>query len=109
MIITELIKSDLNRNLSPSIYYWRDSSGNEVDVIIEKAGKLLPLEIKAGQTVVSDYFKGFEHWKNIAGDRAGKMYLVYGGQRSQKRSQVEVLAWDKAAAVYKAGAHTHYQ
>jgi predicted AAA+ superfamily ATPase len=55
-IISELLKGYLNMGEEPSIYFWRDSTGNEIDVIIDQGRNLTPLEIKAGQTIASDFF-----------------------------------------------------
>lgn len=51
------------------------------------------MEIKSGQTINKDYFKGLEFWNNLAGDNAGKAWLVYGGDSRQTRSDVTVLPW----------------
>ena len=49
-IIAELIKSRFNQGERPDLFFWRDSNGNEVDVIAEQGGKLMPIEIKSGKT-----------------------------------------------------------
>jgi hypothetical protein len=33
-------KKKLNAGAVDNLYYWRDKTGNEVDVLIDKAGKL---------------------------------------------------------------------
>ena len=53
------------------------------------------LEIKSGQTINQDYFKGLEFWQKLAGATAGKAWLVYGGDTRQIRSDVTVLPWHK--------------
>lgn len=46
-IVSEVIKSYYNRGvLEPPIYFYRDKEMNEIDLIIENAGVLHPLEIK---------------------------------------------------------------
>ena len=42
-IISELIKSRLNRGERPAFSFWRDSNGNEVDLIVEQGKKLMPI------------------------------------------------------------------
>jgi uncharacterized protein len=44
-VVAELVKSRLNRGESHGLYFWRDSSGNEVDVIAERGNHLMPIEI----------------------------------------------------------------
>ena len=48
------IKSCINEY---AIFFWRGSTGNEIDVIVEEGNNLIPVEIKAGQTVTTDFFK----------------------------------------------------
>ncbi len=65
-VISELLKNYLNRGEEHPIYFWRDSTGNEIDIIIDEGDSLIPLEIKAGQTVSSDFFKGIRYWKKLS-------------------------------------------
>lgn len=93
LIVAELMKSSLNKGERPGIYFWRDSNGNEVDVIIEAGEQLLPVEIKSGKTVTRDSFVGLEKWQNMAGARAGSPVLIYGGNDSYKQRMTVVMGW----------------
>lgn len=92
-VISELLKACYNAGETSNLYFWRDRSGHEVDLLIDHGNSLSPMEIKSGQTINKDYFKGLEFWKNLAGDNAGKAWLVYGGDSRQMRSDVTVLPW----------------
>lgn len=92
-VISELLKTRYNAGETSNLYFWRDRSGHEVDLLIDHGTHLSPLEIKSGQTINKDYFKGLEFWKNLADDNAGKAWLVYGGDSRQIRSEVTVLPW----------------
>jgi predicted AAA+ superfamily ATPase len=92
-VISELLKTRYNAGETSNLYFWRDRSGHEVGLLIDHGTHLSPLEIKSGQTINKDYFKGLEFWKNLAGENAGKAWLVYGGDTRQSRSDVTVLPW----------------
>ncbi|MEQ8417236.1 MAG: ATP-binding protein [Imperialibacter sp.] len=93
-IISEMVKTRFNKNEPNNLYFWRDSTGNEIDVIIDKAGKLYPVEIKSGKTVTDDYFKGLNFWSKITGAAEG--VVVYAGDAQQKRSNgMEVRPWNQ--------------
>lgn len=92
-VISELLKSRLNRGLRENLYFWRDRSGHEIDCMVETGEFLLPIEIKSGMTVTRDYFKGLNYWSKISGTPAEKMYLVYGGTAGQTRNKMNVLGW----------------
>ena len=63
-----------------------------MDLLIDHGTHLSPLEIKSGQTINKDYFKGLEFWQKLASETTGKAWLVYGDTR-QIRSDVTVLPW----------------
>ena len=92
-VISELLKARYNEGETSNLYFWRDRSGHEVDLLIDHGTHLSPLEIKSGQTINKDYFKGLEFLKKLAGETAGKAWLVYGGDSRQIRSDVSVLPW----------------
>ena len=94
----ELLKARYNRGLESNLYFWRDRSGNEVDVLIEVGSKLVPVEIKAGQTVSSDYFRGLVRWQEMAKEISGETWLLYGGDKAQTRLGHKVVPWAKIGA-----------
>lgn len=92
-VISELLKGKFNRGLTSNLFFWRDSIGNEVDVLVENGETLSPIEIKSGQTVVKDYFTGLEKWSKISGDSATPAVIVYGGEDPVTHAKVKVLPW----------------
>lgn len=95
MVISELIKNRANIGESVSLFYWREKSGREIDVIIDDAGKLLPIEIKSGKTITQDFFKNIEYWNNLSSQK--EAMILYGGITSQQRSNgIRVMHWRKA-------------
>jgi len=73
-IISEIIKSRLNKYQQPGCYYWRDKTGNEVDCILELSNSLLQIEIKSGKTIADDYFDGLIYWNKLAGKKNSNPY-----------------------------------
>ncbi len=95
MIVSELLKQRFNAGQSDNLFYWRDKTGNEVDVLIDKAGKLTALELKAGETIANDYFKGLEYFSSL-NKKLVQSQLIYGGKQEQKRSNgIVVKPWNK--------------
>ena len=92
MVVTELIKKRTNAGLPINLYYWRDKTGHEIDVIIDNGGKLLPIEIKSGKTLNAEFFKNIDYWSKLSG--AEKSVLLYAGEQNQKRTTgKEILNW----------------
>lgn len=92
-VVGETLKNYYNRGLEPDIYFWRDSAGREIDLLIDQGATQIPIEIKSGQTVAGDSFKNLDFWQNLAGQPDGPAGLVYGGDTSYKRRGVSVIAW----------------
>lgn len=92
-VITEIMKSYYNKGTRPSIYFWRDSQGHELDVLIEEGSNLIPIEIKSSQTISSDYFDGLNYWNELAAANPENGYIIYAGKHVQQRSQGNVVNW----------------
>jgi hypothetical protein len=91
-IIAELLKNRFNRAERSNLYYFRDSAGNEVDVLIDKGEALEALEIKAGATLNADFFKNLTYWKKLTGST--RATLIYTGEPSNLTYQgFEVKNW----------------
>jgi len=98
-IISELIKKHFNNGDIPSIYFWRDKSGHEIDCIIEKDLSLLGIEIKINQTISSTQFKGLEDWNKITGNKSENSFLIYGGDEKHSRKNINVVGWKEADTI----------
>ncbi len=91
-IVSEIVKFNNHVAGSNKFYYWRDKTGREIDLIIEKGNETIPVEIKSGKTVQDYFFKGIRYWLNLTENKKG--YLVYAGTQPQKRSDgTEAINW----------------
>jgi len=66
MVINEIIKTYLNKGERPNFTFWRDSTGNEVDLLIRNNVDIQAIEIKSAQTFNSDFFKGLKYFSKLA-------------------------------------------
>ena len=96
-MVSELKKTILNHGKSDRLFFWRDSNGDEVDVIIEQGDLLLPVEMKSGATINRDFFSGLTKWHALAKERSSEPVLMYGGSDSFTHQDVRVLGWRDAA------------
>jgi predicted AAA+ superfamily ATPase len=94
-IISELVKSKLNKGEKHAFFFWRDSNGNEVDLIVEQGIRLQPIEIKSGRTLTNESFVGLEKWSALAGKKAVMPVLIYGGDESYTQKGIKVVGWKK--------------
>jgi predicted AAA+ superfamily ATPase len=91
--VTEVLKAYHNLGRDPDLFFWRDAAGHEIDLLIEDGSALIPVEIKSGETVASDFFKGLVFWRTLPGQEHAPGALVYGGNTSSHRKHAAVYAW----------------
>ena len=57
--VAEILKSYVNAGETPNFYYYRDKDKNEIDLVIERNGKIYPVEFKKAATVSKADVKHF--------------------------------------------------
>ncbi|VAW29005.1 hypothetical protein MNBD_BACTEROID06-1498, partial [hydrothermal vent metagenome] len=88
----ELVKKRVNNGEPINLFYWRDKTGHEIDLIVEEEQNIIPIEIKSGMTISSDYFKNLRYWNKLS--NAKYSIVLYGGNQNQHRSDgINVLNW----------------
>jgi len=93
LIVIDMLKQRMNNGLPDNLYYWRDKTGNEVDIVMDTATKLTAIEVKAGETINSDYFKGLDYFNSVSGGLVKKI-LVYNGKENQiRRNNTYIKPW----------------
>jgi predicted AAA+ superfamily ATPase len=92
-VVAECLKARWHTGSEPNLYFWRDRSGNEVDILVDQGTQALPIEIKAGQTIAADFLRPIKRWQELVGDFSGPATLIYGGQVRQQRSDCSVIPW----------------
>ncbi len=90
-VIMELIKAKYNKGLEPQFHFYRDVSGKEVDVLMQRGSQLIPIEIKSSKTYSSSFLKGLKHFKAQAPDRVTGGVLIYGGDKTQNLNEFILL------------------
>ena len=90
-VVSEFVKTCMNAGVEPPLYFWRDSQGHEIDLMVENGEDLFPVEIKSGQTVNGSMFDGLNFWRKLSG--VGKGMLCYGGNESYDRNGFNVRSW----------------
>jgi len=93
LVINEFVKESFNKSEEPLLSFWRDQTGNEVDLIKAESGKQYAYEIKSGATFAKDYFKGVVHWAKLSGTAPEFCNVIYAGEKSLTTSQGKVTGW----------------
>lgn len=96
-VVSELYKKRLNAGLPIDLFFWRDNTGNEVDLIVENEKGLQPIEIKSGSTYASDWSQGLKKWQFLAQNSSLEPTILYGGESNFEREGLKVWGWRDVA------------
>ena len=80
LVVLEILKSLYNQGKRPELYFYRDSHGNEVDLLIKQQRQLIPIEIKSSETFNKDFLKGIQRFRKLAPHRFRQGYVFYNGK-----------------------------
>jgi predicted AAA+ superfamily ATPase len=98
LIVAELLKARLHIGQNPAFYFFLDNNQREIDLISEQNGGLRAIEIKAGKTIAGSFTRNLLAFQKIAAAENSQIYLVFGGEEGQNRSDMRILPWHEAAA-----------
>ncbi|MBN2065022.1 MAG: ATP-binding protein [Sedimentisphaerales bacterium] len=84
MLILEAVKQLTNYGSRPLLFFYRDSNGNETDLIISHSRDFTAVEIKSGQTFQPEFTSGIKHFAEILSpdDTLTKMVWYDGQQKT---------------------------
>lgn len=93
LVINQFIKNDYNSGKNPDLYYWRDSSGNEIDLINVNSTSVYAYEIKASATFHSDFFKTLDKWGHLASLSPDNLNVIYTGDDTISTSKGNLISF----------------
>ncbi len=79
LIVSEMMKKAYNAGRRPSLYFYRENSGKEVDLLQETAAGLNLYEIKASMTYRKDFLNSMDYLKNTL-TNVNSTTLIYDGE-----------------------------
>ena len=97
LVVIESLKSHFNHGKDPRIFFFRDSHGNEVDLVIQQGRQLKPYEIKSSQTWHNSFLKGIDYFSKLVGDRCLKGCVIYAGKESRDNDGYALLPYSEVA------------
>ncbi|MEZ4704490.1 MAG: DUF4143 domain-containing protein [Bdellovibrionota bacterium] len=89
MMIGEIKKQILNKGLQHELYFYRDSKGSEVDLLIDQGTAIAPIEIKLSETFSTTFLKNKSLIEKDIPESISKWQIIYSGS-SQERSNVDI-------------------
>lgn len=99
-VLMELLKKQYNNNAQPSIYFWRDKTGNEIDLMVDRGLNKTIVEIKATETIKFDQTKGISYYTKLQeGKEELDAYVIYTGENHLKKEGISYVSWQNIAKI----------
>jgi hypothetical protein len=106
-VVSEIVKARVHRGLPPSLSFYRERKGAEVDLVLDRGDALVAVETKSGQTVSAEFLSALARFQVSIGQAVQpkeiESVLVYGGDRPEHRSAARVVPWNQVQNVNWAG------
>ena len=97
MVILELAKARAALGQQHGLYFYRDSHGNEVDVLTEVSRVLRPIEVKTSATFQDGLLKSLHYYENHVDTKCRRSYLIYSGKSAPLTEVCRALHFTAAA------------
>jgi uncharacterized protein len=79
-VVNQVHRQFVTCKLPPAAYHWRTFGGAEVDLVLERDGRLFPIEVKAGTRLSGRTLRGYRSFKETYGDCVAPALVVYAGR-----------------------------
>jgi uncharacterized protein len=100
LVVVEILKARYNIGMMPDLYFFRDSTGNEVDLLLGAGRSLIGAEIKSASTFSIKQMKGLKRLRAIT-DRLAESYLIYNGERRTMSDETTALHFKDCARLVR--------
>jgi predicted AAA+ superfamily ATPase len=108
LVVTEILKSRLHRGQRSDLYFYRDQSGREVDVLVDDPLDPVLIEVKSTRTVLDETVRPLRDVASVLEGseqppRSVRSILVHAGDQDLTDSGIERVPWHAAARILGAG------
>ncbi len=102
LIISEILKAQIHSGKRPSVFYWRESNGTEIDCIIDNGNnQITALEIKAGETFSQSFANNLLKFNVESSFDKVRKIILYSGKDETRISKIRVASWNNFGKLLK--------
>ena len=91
LIIADVMRRLCNSGKRPDLHFFRDSHGNEVDLLIREGRSLIAVEIKSASTFSTNFLKGLNNFNALVGSQVRQGLVLFNGEHRHAVKDVQVL------------------
>lgn len=91
LIVADVMRRLCNSGKRPDLHFFRDSHGNEVDLLIREGRSLIAVEIKSASTFSTNFLKGLNNFNALVGSQVRQGLVLFNGEHRHAVKGVQVL------------------
>lgn len=100
LIVIECLKIKSNQGQIPNLYFYRDSNGNEADIVYQQGRELKVMEIKSSATYKTELLKNLKKITQLSSSITGA-YLIYAGKPRSFSGGIDAIKYNQIETIFK--------
>lgn len=90
LVVSDVLKRFYNSGITPQLFFYRDKTGHEVDLLIKNKGRVHLIEIKASETFHRDMNKELISVNKVLSHQSTTSTLLYDGEHEQLTKELNI-------------------
>ena len=99
MVIADVVKRSTNEGRASELMFYRDSNGNEIDLLVARGQSIEAYEIKSSSTYNSSFETAFHRLPPQLEARLVRRAVVYNGTQERIGAPIEVIRYTSLLSV----------
>lgn len=99
-IVSEALKSRYNQGKESNLYFYRDSNGVEVDLLLKNGSEYTAIEIKSSQTYHPDFETGIRSLSDLMKERLANKIILYAGDFENTAAEIQLLNYKRMSTLF---------
>ncbi|MBP5711158.1 MAG: ATP-binding protein [Bacteroidales bacterium] len=99
MVVADMMKRRANAGREAGLMFYRDSNGNEIDLLVPDGTGIEAYEIKSASTYSPSFEAGFRHLPEQLSLRLTRRAVIYNGYQERRDAPIEVLHYSTLLSV----------
>lgn len=91
LVVMEAVKHRMNAGKEGGVFFYRDSNGNEVDILLKEEGEITALEVKSSMTYNTEFEKSLKKITEWISTPIKRKAVVYTGELENTAGDIEII------------------
>lgn len=100
-VVMEFLKNRFNHTMGSNLYFFRDRTGNEVDIVLQEASSLTPIEIKSSETINTYFTRNIELFRKFFSGTTKNSMVIYTGSEKHIYKNISFFPWKQLPEIFK--------